>query len=135
MTECDFLIVGAGIAGTSCGHFLSREHSVIVLEMEGQPGYHTTGRSIAVYTEAYGPKTIRALAISGFEFFTATCRPIASRALPAWTSFRRIYRGGLRHPARGSLPTSPTQACSERHQNCFFGASSARWRTAPTRTP
>jgi D-arginine dehydrogenase len=72
MTECDFLIVGAGIAGTSCGHFLSRDHSVIVLEMEGQPGYHTTGRSIAVYTEAYGPKTIRALAISGFEFFTAT---------------------------------------------------------------
>lgn len=71
MRECDFLIIGAGIAGTSCAHWLAREHSVIVLEMEGQPGYHTTGRSIAVYTEVYGPRTIRALAKSGHEFFVA----------------------------------------------------------------
>ncbi len=72
MTECDFLIIGAGIGGTSCANWLSERHSVVVLEMEDQPGYHTTGRSIAVYTEAYGPKTVRALAISGFEFFTET---------------------------------------------------------------
>ena len=69
MRECDFLIVGAGIGGTSCAHFLSREHSVILLEMEDRPGYHTTGRSVAIYTEAYGPRTIRALAIAGGEFF------------------------------------------------------------------
>ncbi len=71
MRECDFLVVGAGIAGTSCANWLAREHSVIVLEMEGQPGYHTTGRSIAVYTEVYGPRTIRALAKSGHEFFVS----------------------------------------------------------------
>lgn len=69
MRECDFLIVGAGIGGTSCAHFLSRDHSVILLEMEDRPGYHTTGRSVAIYTEAYGPRTIRALAIAGGEFF------------------------------------------------------------------
>jgi D-arginine dehydrogenase len=69
MRECDFLIVGAGIAGTSCANWLSRDHSVIVVEMESQPGYHTTGRSIAVYTEAYGPRTVRALAKSGRDFF------------------------------------------------------------------
>ncbi len=70
MKEAEFLIVGAGIGGTSCAHWLSTEHSVIVLEMESQPGYHTTGRSVAVYTEAYGPRTIRALAKSGYEFLT-----------------------------------------------------------------
>lgn len=70
MKEADFLIAGAGIGGTSCGHWLSQNHSVIVLEMESQPGYHTTGRSVAVYTEAYGPRTIRALAKSGFDFLT-----------------------------------------------------------------
>ena len=70
MREADFLIIGAGIGGTSCANWLSEDHSVIVLEMEHQPGYHTTGRSVAVYTEAYGPRTIRALAKSGFEFFT-----------------------------------------------------------------
>ena len=69
MRECDFLVIGAGIGGTSCAHWLARDHSVIVLEMEDHPGYHTTGRSVAVYTEAYGPRTIRALAISGGEFF------------------------------------------------------------------
>lgn len=70
MKEADFLIIGAGIGGTSCANWLSGKHSVILLEMEAQPGYHTTGRSVAVYTEAYGPRTIRALAKSGFEFFT-----------------------------------------------------------------
>jgi D-arginine dehydrogenase len=68
--ECDFLIIGAGIAGTSAAYFLARTHKVVVLEMEDVPGYHTTGRSIAVYTEAYGPRTIRALAKAGYEFFT-----------------------------------------------------------------
>jgi len=33
MKECDFLIIGAGIGGTSCAHWLSRDHSVILLEM------------------------------------------------------------------------------------------------------
>jgi D-arginine dehydrogenase len=84
MRECDFLIIGAGIGGTSCANWLAGEHSVIVLEMEDQPGYHTTGRSVAVYTEAYGPRTIRALAKAGHEFFlappagfteTPLCRP------------------------------------------------------------
>ena len=66
--ECDFLVIGAGIGGTSCAHWLSRDHAVILLEMEDQPGYHTTGRSVAVYTEAYGPRVIRALAIAGGPF-------------------------------------------------------------------
>jgi D-arginine dehydrogenase len=70
LRECDVLIIGAGIGGTSAGYFLSETHKVIVIEMEGQPGYHTTGRSIAVYTEAYGPRTIRALARTGHGFFT-----------------------------------------------------------------
>ena len=69
MRESDYLVIGAGIAGASCAHWLSAEHRVTLLEMESQPGYHTTGRSVAVYTEAYGPRVIRALAIAGREFF------------------------------------------------------------------
>lgn len=68
--ECDFIVIGGGIGGTSAAYFLAGTHQVVVLEMEDQPGYHTTGRSIAAYTEAYGPRTIRALAKAGYGFFT-----------------------------------------------------------------
>ena len=42
---------------------------MIVLERKSQPGYHTTGRSVAVYTQAYGPRPVRALVIAGGPFF------------------------------------------------------------------
>jgi glycine/D-amino acid oxidase-like deaminating enzyme len=51
-SECYFLVIGAVIGGASAAYFLARTHKVVVLEMEVLPGYHTTGRSIAVYTEA-----------------------------------------------------------------------------------
>jgi glycine/D-amino acid oxidase-like deaminating enzyme len=34
---------------------------VVLLEMEEQPGHHTTGRSAAVFAEAYGDRVVRAL--------------------------------------------------------------------------
>jgi flavin-dependent dehydrogenase len=38
----DFLVIGAGIAGASAAYELAAEASVIVLEMEDQPGFHAT---------------------------------------------------------------------------------------------
>ena len=64
----DFVIIGAGMAGASAGYFLSSEGSVLLLEMEAQPGYHTTGRSAALYSEAYGNAPIRALTSGGRAF-------------------------------------------------------------------
>lgn len=63
MTEiCDFLIIGGGIAGASAGYALAEHGKTIVLEREEQPGYHSTGRSAAQFTELYGNAVIRALA-------------------------------------------------------------------------
>ncbi len=67
--DFDFIVIGAGIAGASAGYFLAAEGRVLVLEMEDQPGYHSTGRSAALFTEAYGSDTIRALARGGRAFF------------------------------------------------------------------
>ena len=60
-TLSDVIVVGAGIAGASVADALAAECSVVVLEREPQPGYHTTGRSAALFAPVYGPAPIRAL--------------------------------------------------------------------------
>ncbi len=57
----DILVIGGGMAGASIAAHLSERANVHLLEMEEQPGYHSTGRSAALFTEAYGNPTIRAL--------------------------------------------------------------------------
>ena len=66
----DFVIVGAGMAGASTAHFLADKGDVLLLEMESHPGYHTTGRSAALFSEAYGNGSIRALTSGGRAFLT-----------------------------------------------------------------
>ena len=59
--QADYLVIGAGIAGASVAAELASTGRVILLERESQPGYHTTGRSAALFSQVYGPKQIRAL--------------------------------------------------------------------------
>ena len=66
---CDVLIVGGGIAGASVASFLAPHASVIVLEREDQPGYHSTGRSAAMFMEGYGSPQVRALTRASRSFF------------------------------------------------------------------
>ena len=61
MEPVDFIVIGAGIAGASAAYALAEHGRVLVLERESQPGYHTTGRSAALFTENYGNRTIRRL--------------------------------------------------------------------------
>jgi D-arginine dehydrogenase len=65
----DFLVIGAGIAGASAAYELAKLGSVLLLEREEQPGYHTSGRSAAVFTETYGPPVIRNLVACARPFF------------------------------------------------------------------
>lgn len=58
-TTCDALIIGGGMAGASCGYFLADDARVVLLEREEQAGYHTTGRSAALFYESYGNAVIR----------------------------------------------------------------------------
>ncbi len=67
----DFLIIGAGIAGASAGYFLSASASVTVLEMERAAGYHSTGRSAALFSEYYGNGVVRALTAASRAFYAA----------------------------------------------------------------
>jgi D-arginine dehydrogenase len=57
----DIVIVGGGMAGASLGAHLAADASVLILEMEPQPGYHATGRSVAFWEETYGGPAVQPL--------------------------------------------------------------------------
>ncbi len=69
MTDVDVVVIGAGIAGASAGYELARDHDVVVLEQESVAGYHTTGRSAAVFTEGYERGPVQALVQASRPFF------------------------------------------------------------------
>ena len=68
MERCDFLVVGAGMAGASAAFWLAERGRVVVLEQEDVPGYHSTGRSAAMYMETYGGPLTKGLAVTGRSF-------------------------------------------------------------------
>ncbi|QUD88311.1 NAD(P)/FAD-dependent oxidoreductase [Phenylobacterium montanum] len=71
MAHFDVLIIGSGMAGASAAFALAGEAKVLVAEREDQHGYHTTGRSAALYSAAYGDANIRALTTASRAFFDA----------------------------------------------------------------
>jgi D-arginine dehydrogenase len=69
MQSTDVLIIGAGMAGASAAYFLAPHCRVTLLERESQPGYHSTGRSAAMYSETYGNATVRAITTASRPFY------------------------------------------------------------------
>lgn len=61
MSRHDVAIVGAGMAGASLAAALAGEARVLLLEAEESPGYHSTGRSAAFWSETYGGPLIQPL--------------------------------------------------------------------------
>lgn len=86
--EYDYLIVGSGIAGASVAYHLAQGAKVVILEREDQPGYHSTGRSAAVFAESYGPRLMRVMTVASGPFLRTPPDGFAS--------------GPLMHP-RGAL--------------------------------
>ena len=77
MQTVDTIVIGAGIAGASVAWQLvqpgaaGQGASVLLLERESQPGYHTTGRSAALYMATYGTPNIQALTRASRAFYDA----------------------------------------------------------------
>lgn len=69
--RADFIIIGAGIAGAAAGYWLAPHGRVVILERESQPGYHSTGRSAALFMESYGTPQVRALTLASRTFLQA----------------------------------------------------------------
>ncbi len=57
----DFVVIGGGIAGASVAAELAPHASVVLLEAEDVPGYHSTGRSAAFWHETLGGPLVQPL--------------------------------------------------------------------------
>ena len=88
MSDFDFAIIGAGIAGASLAAMLSARHAVALIEAEAHPGYHSTGRSAAFWDECYGGPGVQPLTTASGPFLL---QPPAD-----------FHNGPLMHP-RGAL--------------------------------
>ncbi len=102
MQQVDFVVIGGGIAGASAGAELAAHGRVAVLEREDQPGYHTTGRSIALYSRAYGNAAVRALA--------AGAGPFLADPPAGFTEHRLLSPRGILYFARADQREAVEQA-------------------------
>lgn len=64
----DIAIVGAGMAGASLAAEIGEAARVVLIEGEDQPGYHSTGRSAAFWSETYGGPAVQPLTSASFAY-------------------------------------------------------------------
>ncbi|HUC16793.1 MAG TPA: FAD-binding oxidoreductase [Acetobacteraceae bacterium] len=72
MTESetfDVTVIGAGMAGATAAAHLAPDHRVALIEAEEAAGYHSTGRSAAMFILNYGPPDVRVLSGLSRAFF------------------------------------------------------------------
>jgi D-arginine dehydrogenase len=67
--QFDVIIVGAGIVGAGIAAALGDKYRAAIVETESQAGYHTTGRSAAIWIRNYGPPDVRLLTGLSAEFY------------------------------------------------------------------
>ena len=77
----DVIVIGAGIAGATAAAQIAADHRVTLIEAEDQPGYHTTGRSAAMWILNYGPPDVRVLTGLSRGFFEAPPEGFTDTAL------------------------------------------------------
>ncbi|MGE0420559.1 MAG: NAD(P)/FAD-dependent oxidoreductase [Acetobacteraceae bacterium] len=71
MQTFDIVVIGAGMAGSTAAAQLSPHRRVALVEAEEQAGYHSTGRSAALWLQNYGPFDVRELSRLSRAFFEA----------------------------------------------------------------
>lgn len=77
----DFLIIGAGISGAAAAYELSTQGNVAIVDAESRAGYHSTGRSAAMYTPNYGSALIRKICRLSHAFLDNSPADFCSQAL------------------------------------------------------
>ncbi|PZO88950.1 MAG: FAD-dependent oxidoreductase [Sphingomonas sanxanigenens] len=68
VVKARIVVIGSGIAGASIAAAVAPYADVTLLESENAAGYHTTGRSAAMYLPSYGNDVVRALTRASASF-------------------------------------------------------------------
>ena len=111
----DAIVIGAGIAGATVAAHLSADRRVALIEAEEAAGYHSTGRSAAIWIQNYGPPDVRVLTGLSRGFFEHPARGLhrlpypgaPPRGVPGAVRAARAPRSPARRrhrPARGIDP-------------------------------
>lgn len=79
--QFDYLVIGAGISGAAASYELAGAGTVALIEAETMPGYHSTGRSAALYTRNYGVPTVQRINAASHGFFMKPPEEFAERPL------------------------------------------------------
>ena len=99
--EFDVAIVGAGIAGSTVAAALAPECRVALLEAEEAAGYHTTGRSAAMWILTYGPPDVQHLTGLSRAFLASPPAGFCETPLLSRRSCRLGGAGGAARRVRG----------------------------------
>jgi D-arginine dehydrogenase len=83
----DAVVIGAGIAGASAAAHLAADHRVALVEAEESAGYHSTGRSAAIWILNYGPPSVVAM--------TGASRPFFENPPPGFADVPLMSRRGV----------------------------------------
>jgi D-arginine dehydrogenase len=81
MIDVDVCVIGGGMAGASVAYYLAPHVRVLLLERESHAGYHSTGRSAALYSPQYGSLAIRRLTAATGPFLLDPPPGFATTAL------------------------------------------------------
>ncbi len=93
----EFVIIGAGISGAAAAYELAAHGSALMLEAETAPGYHSTGRSAALYTRNYGNATVRRISQASHDFFLSPPAGFADAPLLTPRGSLTVASGDNRH--------------------------------------
>ena len=89
--RADIAVIGAGIAGASLAAEIAPHTSVLLIEAEEHPGYHSTGRSAAFWSATYGGPLVQPL--------TSASLPLLSRPSADFAEAAFLKRRGAIHLA------------------------------------
>jgi D-arginine dehydrogenase len=104
-TDC--IVIGAGIAGASAAAHLAADRRVALIEAEEAAGYHTTGRSAALWILSYGPDDVRALTGASRSFFEAPPEGFAEARLWSPRNILTLAAEGDEVAAEEALAAGP----------------------------